>query len=905
MRVAESDSLYLTRAMRLAKLLFWFGLAALFIACPSTPDKTNFNYLRSPSFFRADTTFTDHPYCADNQPFGSKEACAAVKKYQLTWSRPEDTVNLLGYRVYLDTLDVNGGASGKPWKDIQSNPALASVIVKSHALKDTLIFAFSKTGSLNQDTMVSGQKKIFLIDSLNRSEAFSGKLVFALVPWYGGDATAGQPQFAYFKTTDKDPPDPFHPRIKPMATQIQIAWERPTDRVSFFDPSQDTGLILGYRLKITLLGSQPTALRKAFHPKLVSYAVGEKDMSAAVTDSLDNDTLPKFILFRLPDSNRSAKNTSTLLSDSLHLLIGNLRPQDTLQVFLYAIDSNGNQNDSAMEHVTVLTTDTTQPSKPVLSADSVSRNGFRVIWTSSRDTVQDGETKQEGPAYNYNIQKYLLTRILVRDSGEKTTSLDRVDTTIVPVAGDSTRDRFILPMRFLPPGMTFHLILLAVDNTGFESAVDTLTVRTDSVRFAGVDSALVCPVGFIPIPRGQFTLGDRSAAAGPDETPHMVNMAPFCIEAYEHRDATGKRFVSNVTFEQAQKACADIDHDFETELCSEAEWERSCEGPFTDSSALVHGIQSENGNPSVLQTSCNQATNDSAMAMSFDLRNSVCLTTEGVYDMAGNLSEWVRDPYVAGAYGSLTDSLLTHEFTFADSAGRDSLHTLHGLRGGNYLKTNLPLLSSTQNLARCSNRDYAQQVRPKFRTQDCVTENEVKIAVIYGPGLTGHRCISIPDDLKPASITGLIPIPNDTADTAIYAFVAQDPKPHSIPITPVDSTFKGRRIQSAVLTTRSLAVVTFLKTGTDTAIVDTLDATEMKDTSQASLAKIFQREAGNTAWTVDRTDAGYKIKFLYAYTYLGSKPAQAFYSNKAIGFRCCSLAKPVAPPIVAGSRTGP
>jgi len=179
--------------------------------------------------------------------------------------------------------------------------------------------------------------------------------------------------------------------------------------------------------------------------------MGGNDLSAAVTDSFDNDTLPKSITFRLPDSNRSSKRTSPLPSDSLHLIIGNLTPQDTLQVFLYAIDSNGNQNDSAMEKVTVHTTDVTQPSKPLLSVDSLARNGFLVKWTSSRDSIQSGTDKIPGPNPNYNIGKYMLTRILVRAPGEKTTSLDRIDSTIVPAPGDSTTNSFTLPMKFLPP----------------------------------------------------------------------------------------------------------------------------------------------------------------------------------------------------------------------------------------------------------------------------------------------------------------------------------------------------------------------------------------------------------------------------------------------------------------------
>ncbi|MEO7424473.1 MAG: SUMF1/EgtB/PvdO family nonheme iron enzyme, partial [Fibrobacteria bacterium] len=787
---------------------------------------------------------------------------------------------------------------------ISSDAKLASVIVLSQASKDTVVFVFGESG-FKQDTLRHGEQKIILIDSLQRAEEISGRLVFGLVPVYSGDATPGKPPITYFNTTDKDPPDPFHPRIEAGSRQISVAWERPSDRTNFFNLSQDTGLIRSYVLGLKLDGRADVDRKRAFRPSVISYFVGGKDMKISVRDSLDNDTLPISFTLTLPDSNRSAKRGAPIAADSLYLVIGNLHPQDSLTVSLYAVDSSGNENKNAMEVVLVRTTDTTQPSKPELTVDSIGRNRFIAQWKSSRDSVESDGAIREGLTPNYQIQKYLFTRTLQRGPGEKTTTLDRMDTTIVPEAKDSTLESFTLPLDFLPPGTTFHLSVTAVDLSGFESDPDTLTVSTQAIRFAGDDSTLSCPPGFIPIPRGKFNLGDNSSAADADEKgPLAVTMESYCIEPYEHRDSSSNRFISNITYEDAVKACADIDSTFfETRLCSEAEWERSCEGP-SDSPALLHGILSEAGNPSILQTSCNQSTNDSAMAMSFNLRNSVCLATEGVFDMAGNLSEWVRDPYVPNAYSGLNDSVLSHGFAFNDSALASATPDYirrHSLRGGNYLKTNLPLLSSTQNLARCSNRDFAEQVRPKYR-EDCMDSTKQKIAVIYGPGLTGHRCIAVPDTIEPAAITDIIPSPSDTSGQTLLIFVAGKPTGIRDSILPVDSAFRGRKPISAQLTRKSLAIVNFQNVANpDSTIPDTLDANEMKDTTLATLDKIFRREAGNASWQVQKDEAGrYLIKYLYAYTILGSKPALEYYSSRAIGFRCCSLAKAAAvPPPVA------
>ncbi|MDQ3002907.1 MAG: formylglycine-generating enzyme family protein [Fibrobacterota bacterium] len=870
--------------MCLKKALFWSCLCVILFACSDDPKGKNFNYLRSPSFFRADTAISAHPFCNETHPFASKEECLQAKKYHLTWTRPEDTAKLLGYRVYLDTTDPMAPA-GKKWENVQGMVDLASIIIPYHSLKDSVVFVFGGSG-FKQDTLKKGFGKIFVIDSVTREDGLTGNLDFALVPVYGGDVTPGKPQFSFFITRDKAPPDGFHPLYTPMATRIKVSWQRPTDRISFFDPSLDTGMIRGYYLKVELDGRKTDSRKKAFRPKLESFIVGGKDLTESVTDSLENDSLPAFIFFRLPDSNRASKRTSPTLEDSLFLVIGNLTPQDTLKLFLFAIDSAGNRNHTIMETISVLTTDTTQPSMPRLSVDSVSRNGFRVKWSASSDSIEVDGKKVEAEAPNANIHLYRLTRILQRQAGAKTTSLDRIDTTVeVDPSKDSTKDSLSISMRFLPPGTAFHLKLMAVDRSGFESATDTLTVTTDSVRFAGADSVLICPPGLIPVPRGSFKLGDAASSEKDEQSAKIVKVAPYCIEPYEHRDSTGKRFVSNVTYDKAAKICEDMAPDFDSKLCSEIEWERACEGP--DSIPLLHGIQSEGANASILQSTCNQGTNDSAMAMSFELRNAICLTTEGVYDLAGNLSEWVRDPYYDSAYilfTKATTDTIDHDFTFGDSTMKR-----HGIRGGNYLKTNFPQQVLTQNLARCSNRDFPQQVRPVYKPE-CVNDDSAKVAIIYGPGLGGHRCVDL-GALASRPITEIKPsAPRENNNRKLLVLIAGVATPDSL-ILPSDTAYNNRRPLSAQLTKRSLVEVVFERAdGIDSIITDTLDASELRDTSHAALERIFKREAGSDEWRVRKVDGRFQIRFMYAYSVLGTKPAQPFYSSRVIGFRCCSRA---------------
>ncbi|HLP40762.1 MAG TPA: SUMF1/EgtB/PvdO family nonheme iron enzyme, partial [Fibrobacteria bacterium] len=446
---------------------------------------------------------------------------------------------------------------------------------------------------------------------------------------------------------------------------------------------------------------------------------------------------------------------------------------------------------------------------------------------------------------------------------------------------------FRLTERFLPPGKEYLLRLTAMDTSNYVSHEDTLRVATRAIRFTGADSSLACPPGFIPIPRARFTLGDLNAVRQKpsNEQGKAVTMAAFCIEPYEHRDSAG-RFVTKVTWEEAQATCEAISKDHGTALCTEAEWERACEG-FDISNPHLHGIQREL-DPSILQTRCNQGSGDVAMAMSLELRNPVCLTNEGVHDMTGNLSEWVRDVYFDSAYRYMGDTL-GHDDVAKAPVGRPN-----GVRGGNFLApTRLTSQATLLAHARCNNRDFAMQVRPVFR-KDCV-DSLPRIAVQYaGSGLGSHRCISIPDSLRGRPFTDVIPTLGDTTGTRLTLFEAGTNKAHQVVIPP-DTAFRGRKPLEARITTLSVAEVLFDRVGTvKDSVVDTLETSEMRDTSQATLEYILKRESPSASWQPRKVDGRYYIRRLYAYATLGSKNGREHYASPTLGFRCCARPLPSA-----------
>jgi hypothetical protein len=118
----------------------------------------------------------------------------------------------------------------------------------------------------------------------------------------------------------------------------------------------------------------------------------------------------------------------------------------------------------------------------------------------------------------------------------------------------------------------------------------------------------------------------------------MVNVEGFCIDAYES-PGSGRLPETGMTLARAQKTCADRG----ARLCAPDEWERACRGP--SGSSFPYGSTYRKGH-------CNTPKDNSApvaAAGSF----GECRGDEGVYDMSGNVAEWVSDGRARG--GSAED----------------------------------------------------------------------------------------------------------------------------------------------------------------------------------------------------------------------------------------------------------
>ncbi|MCD6024561.1 MAG: hypothetical protein K0Q91_1477 [Fibrobacteria bacterium] len=853
-------------------LLFPVCLSALLLAgCPTDGRRDSFNHLRSPVSFSIDPATEDHPFCQTSVgpglTFATLEECRSTRKYRLRWDRPEDTVGFTEYRIYVDTTPPN--RDGLAWSEVRKDPALATFRMEGRPpASDSILFILTSSGGSEQ-IFNRNAARIVKLDTTGRLDSL-GKLMFAIATIYADARLNGEPRYTWVITTDRFSPYPLQPAYKPKARSVEVSWSRPGDPTSFFDPEADSGLIRGYVLRVVRGGAVKALV--PFRPVLALYSAGGVNRTGeARADSFRTTRGAPGVRFWLPDSQRAFSQVLEDARDSLRVTLGNIAPQDTVDISLWAVDLEGNATDSGVP-TRILLTDTTQPTTPVLGIveGSVTRNSLAYTFTASRDRVETGGVLAPAASPNANILEYRLSRRRGGTAG----GAPAVDSVFKIPASQRGFESFTDTVRYLPPGAQYRLTVQAIDSSGHASEIGSLDTSTLPASFTGPDAGATCPPGFMPIPAGRFVLGSNLGGDESPGTPGIRGIGAYCIETFEHRAGwTSGAFQTKVTWEQARDVCAAAGH----RLCTEAEWERACEG--TEAAPLTYGIQSEARNPQNVRYACNIGTNDSAMAGDINLRDPTCLSYDGVFDMAGNYAEWVMDPHTPGGYPSGDTAIVGQPHTTPTASSE------RVFRGTHYLNTGLTP-AVMQSAGRCSNRDVPKQLRPKPYA-GCTDPDRPKLVVTY----VGKppRCFTLPDSLYDRNVLSVRP----TVDTNQIRVLMENPRPDGQNTTelfplPLDTAYRQLKPLDALMTPRALAVVTFVNSQTSEAIVDTLDATEILPASEAGRGLIFAREV-SPPWSVQKDGSGkFAIRFLYAYAISEKVRARTYYSNKIIGFRCCS-----------------
>jgi formylglycine-generating enzyme required for sulfatase activity len=147
-----------------------------------------------------------------------------------------------------------------------------------------------------------------------------------------------------------------------------------------------------------------------------------------------------------------------------------------------------------------------------------------------------------------------------------------------------------------------------------------------------------CPPDMVLLPRDELTIGETPPTQAWHEAGRAAAVGPVCIDRYEFPNVIGDLPKVFVGWQEARELCAARGR----RLCSSDEWERACRG-------AQHRLYSYGA--TFDPDRCNTPIGGSAPDPSRDIpftragEKAECRSPEGVFDLDGNVSEWVADPW--------------------------------------------------------------------------------------------------------------------------------------------------------------------------------------------------------------------------------------------------------------------
>lgn len=157
-------------------------------------------------------------------------------------------------------------------------------------------------------------------------------------------------------------------------------------------------------------------------------------------------------------------------------------------------------------------------------------------------------------------------------------------------------------------------------------------------------------------------------------TESMVNIkdplhpdSQFWIDKYEYPNESGVKPQAYTSLSQAIEMCDESGK----RLCTAYEWRRSCLGKDNNRYSYGENFQRDRCHTAGRLPSGHSSLMDPAELIIESGSRSGCRSDEGVYDMVGNLEEWVLDDW-RGANGMLEGGAWYTHTSYADCSGRYS-----------------------------------------------------------------------------------------------------------------------------------------------------------------------------------------------------------------------------------------
>ena len=140
----------------------------------------------------------------------------------------------------------------------------------------------------------------------------------------------------------------------------------------------------------------------------------------------------------------------------------------------------------------------------------------------------------------------------------------------------------------------------------------------------------------VVVPNNQISWGEIHPYQSWHLPQQLQRIDSFCMDQYEYPNQRGLLPLANVTWEEARGYCEAQDK----RLCWEAEWEWACRG--LDKRLYSYGSERQEG-----ACHADVAHDDTSIKMVPSGHFSHCKSPEGIYDLNGNVSEWVADDWRA------------------------------------------------------------------------------------------------------------------------------------------------------------------------------------------------------------------------------------------------------------------
>lgn len=175
-----------------------------------------------------------------------------------------------------------------------------------------------------------------------------------------------------------------------------------------------------------------------------------------------------------------------------------------------------------------------------------------------------------------------------------------------------------------------------------------------------------------------FSLGctdsDTKSYIGPDDEQHMIKIidskhsqGEFWIDEFEFPNRPNEKPRAYTSFEQAKTACEEAGK----RLCTASEWRRACLGPNNKRFGYADLYEQKNCKSAISLPSGHSSMMDPTAFLSLSGQRKSCRTEEGVFDMIGNLEEWVLDDW-QNSPASLEGGAWYTYLEYADCTGRYS-----------------------------------------------------------------------------------------------------------------------------------------------------------------------------------------------------------------------------------------